>query len=181
MKRRRIGMLLAAAMTGCAIHPPAAPPAMAPNFAPFVSRTAHLRCSYPRSWHPIPDAAILCLVPAGQTARDGQRLVIDTPNLPPHIPFLIPLNLVADGFVDDIKKRYKIVSVSPLLDRPLGGLAGREVNATARDDDVVVVLRALLCVNGDRVFVIDTKTELAGAAAAARIFDAVVDSLQWTH
>jgi hypothetical protein len=100
------------------------------------------------------------------------------PDLPFHIPGLIPLSAVEQGFVADVKRRYNHAIVDPPADRLIDGQTARLIRA--RQDGVPgAVVLALLCVHGDRVYVIDAETDIAGASAAQAAFDTVVDSWQW--
>ena len=135
------GRILAvvAALAGCnhsaaPVQPltPAAAPvtravATAPATAPvaetveFRSRERKLCFRYPAAWRPAKDDTILTLVPAGETTIGTHVLVVDDEDLPPHIPGLIPMPLVAKGFVDDLRQRYKGLSVDGSWDRTLVG------------------------------------------------------------
>ena len=140
-----------------------------------------MRFSYPKTWHPVKDDTILSLVPARENSLQDNHLVIDNPDLPLHIPFIIPMGPVVSGFEDDVKKRYKDVAESPVVDRIVGGVAGKEVNARARSDKGDVVVKAVLLVKGDHVYVIDAETLAANATDAAAAFETVVESLQWIN
>jgi len=179
MKRRGPAILLAVAIAGCAAQP--APHALTQDSSTvqFASRENHVRFSYPKTWHPVTDDTILSLVPTGETSLGDHRLVIDIPDLPFHIPGLIPMGLVVRGFEDDLKKRYKDVTLAPVADRQVGGVAGQELNAHARGDHGDVVVRAVLFVEGDRVYFIDAESDTTGAAAASKAFETVADSFQW--
>jgi hypothetical protein len=147
----------------------------------FASQSENIRFVYPPNWHPVKDDTILTLVPAGQNTIGRRHLVVDTPDLPLHIPGLIPLGLVVGGFEDDLKKRYKDVAIDPVTDTQVGGQAARQVTARGRDEIGDVVVVALLCVKGDRVYLVDAETALADADDAARAFATVVKSIQWMN
>ncbi len=168
-------------LTGCAATPNRPIATTDPSLVLFESREMGMRFSYPKAWHPVKDDTILSLVPAGEDTLRVNHLVIDNPDVPFHIPFVIPMGPVVSGFEDDVKKRYKEVTEEPVRDRIVAGVAGKEVNARARSDSGEVVVRAVLLVRGDHVFVIDVESEAAKAADAMAAFETVVESLQWIN
>jgi hypothetical protein len=178
MTWRSISLALAVAAAGCTAHRSA--PSLPADGVAFSSATGHVSFAYPKSWHPAADDSLLTLIPASEKSLGRNHLAIDMPNLPPHIPFLIPLGSVESGFVDDLKKRYKDVKVDPSRDRSLDGAAGREVTARGSDETGPVAVKAVVCVKGDHVYLIVAETDASGAAAALRAFNMVADSLHWT-
>jgi hypothetical protein len=144
------------------------------------SQKGSFRFAYPASWHPVMDDTVVTLVPAGESAIGQHTLAVDVPDLPWHIPGLIPLVLVEGGFVDDLRKRYKQVVVTVSTSRTVDGEEkGREVHATGLRDGGEVDIFALLVVHGDQVYVVDAETDAPGAAAALKAFDTVVGSIKW--
>jgi hypothetical protein len=181
---RRLGVpafMMLVQFAGCAPVARQSAPTTDPSLVYFASPNDGLSFCYPKTWHPVKDDTILTLAPIGQETLNGNHLVIDTPDLPFHIPGLIPMGPVVGGFEDDLKKRYKDVQESPWLDCMVGGVAGREVSAHATGDKGEVVVKAVLFVRGDHVYLIDAETDAAGAVSAAAAYKTVVDTLQWTN
>ncbi len=168
-------------LAGCAATPDRTIPGTNPSLISFGSAAAGMRFSYPKNWHPAKDDTVLSLVPIAETTMAKNHVVIDMPDLPFHIPFVIPMDPVVSGFEDDLKKRYKDVTESPVVDLVVGGVPGKEVNARARSESGEVVVKAVLLVRGDHVFVIDAETEASKATDAAAAFNTVVESLQWIN
>jgi hypothetical protein len=172
-------LILAGSIAGCARH---ALPDMRPltGVVRFQSRQAPIRFVYPANWHPVPDDTILTLLPDAESSIGLHTLAIDQPDLPPHIPGLIPLVFVVHGFVNDLKSRYKEVVVQSVVDRTADGANGSVVHATAQRPAGQVVVTAFLCVHGNSVYVVDAETDPQGVAQATAAFNTVVDSIQWT-
>lgn len=179
MKRRSILGLLLVLAIGCAAQKP--PPAIVidPANPTFQSQPHHVRFSYPPSWHPVADDTVLTLIPAGETSIGKHVLVVQQPALPFHIPGWIPLPSVESGFVDDLKKRYKQLTVAESTDHPLAGYDGRQVVAKGLRDGQPVVVMALLCVHGDAVYLVVATTDSDGEKSAREAFDRVVSSFRW--
>jgi hypothetical protein len=173
-----LGLLLALAM-GCAVQKPPAAIVFDPANPSFQSQPHHVRFSYPSTWHPVHDDTVLTLVPSAESSIGQHVLVVEQPDLPFHIPGLIPLPSVESGFVDDQKKRYKQVAVAQSTDHPLAGSNGREVVARGLRDGKPVVVMALLCVHGDAVYLVVATTDSAGEKSARDAFDEIVKSFQW--
>jgi hypothetical protein len=155
-----------------------------PVSVPFVDAKHGLRFDYPATWHPVKDDTILTLVPVNETSIGHRVLVIDAPDLPLHLPGLIPLGAVESGFVDDVKSRgtdVNIVAADPLVTWP--GTKARWLHGTAKrkDDGRAVVIQTVVIVRGDTVIVIDAESDPDYAAATAAGFQAIVRSLQWTN
>jgi hypothetical protein len=164
---------------GCAVQSPHPAAATRPGVVWVTNQSGGLRFAYPNSWHPIADDTVLTLVPVDESKIGLHTLVVEVPDLPPHIPFFIPLPLVVSGFVADLKKRYKEVTLLDSADLAVAGSPGHWIRASGRRSAGDVIVLALLCVHGDRVYVIDAESDPAGADAAKAAFDRVVNSIQW--
>ena len=145
----------------------------------FESDRGHVRFEYPASWHPVQDDTLLTLVPVGETAIGTHTLAVDMPDLPLRIPGLIPLGLVENGFVADVKNRYKEVVVDESAARIVDGLTGRQVFLHGMGKDGPRVVKAFLCVRGDHVYVIDAETDAALESQAQEAYLKVVGTIQW--
>jgi len=168
--------LLALLLIGCAGQSSVAPPA-GPAVAEFQSVPGGVRLSFPASWEPVSDDTLLTLTPSDD-ASGGNRLKIEKPNLPPHIPGLIPLGAVAAGFVADLRQRYNDVEMADPTDVNLAGSAGKRITAVCQGNELTTVT-AILCVHGDAVYIIEAETDAAHTAAANEALDVIVRSWNW--
>src|SRR5688572_17346357 len=97
----------------------------------FASREHGIRLSYPADWEAVQYSDpeyILVLVPsASEAERNNPVVSLDVPKLPPHIPGLIPLGMVVNGYADDLKKQYPGVKVNPPVSTKVAGANARRV------------------------------------------------------
>jgi len=180
-----LALLLAAPLDGCAsgkIDPATTQAVVGKSgLVNVVSKSAGVEFEYPATWHPAKDDTVLTLLPEGESTIDRHVLVVDMPDLPPHIPGLIPMGLVEIGFVNDLKNRYQKVQVDQSIDRTVPGSAARQVCASGQNGGHDVKVVALLVVHGDRVFVIDSVSDSQNAVAARAAYETVVGSWKWTN
>src|SRR5688500_10322690 len=102
-------LFMLALTTGCQPRPSAAPASTRPLAMSTEFNGPGIRLSYPSGWSPVPSAELVLLLapsPASKTV-----VSLDVPKLPPHIPGLIPLGAVVNGYVDDLKKQDPHVNV----------------------------------------------------------------------
>jgi len=145
----------------------------------FKNTTARIQLAYPATWHPMKDDTVITLVPAAESSIGQRTLVVDKPDLPFHIPGLIPLNLVESGFVDDLKKRYKQVDSVTSAAVTIDGANGRELHATGMRASGPAVIDAAICVKGDAVYIIDGECDAAYKSELDAAFEMVIGSIQW--
>lgn len=161
-------------------------PSTAPSLASFTSPQADFALSYPATWHREhnpprsgQEPPVLDLVP--DASHGSCELAVDIPSLPFHIPGFLPIGLVGQGFVDDLKTRYKDVQVER-IDGPasLGAQAATTVRGTVRDDSVPMAVLATLFVRNDHVYVIDAEYDLADGPQAKQAWETIVSNFRWT-
>lgn len=179
-------ILTIAASYGC--RPRAAAPARdgttittAPATIEFAG--AGVRFDYPAAWSPVPsDSFVLRLVPAGAIdppAASAPSVSLDVPKLPPHIPGFIPIGLVVNGYVDDLKKQYPGVTVSQPVTTRVARANARRVRSTWDADGTSHAEDALLTVRGDRVYIFRASADAAAIEPARAALDAILASVQW--
>ena len=108
-------------------------------------------------------------------------LTLDVPPLPPHIPGLIPVGMVASGYVDDEKKRIPdvtgpapvTVTVPDARARRVA-LAGHDAAGAVTTDEAVVIVHA------DRIYILSVDAGPGGQPAARAALDAALASIAWT-
>jgi hypothetical protein len=152
-----------------------------PGFESFTSSPHHVAFSYPSAWHPVAGDKVLTLVPKDESSIGQNTILVEQPDLPPHIPGFIPLGSVENGFVDDLKKRYNSLQVDQSISQPLAGADGRLVLAHGLrgPNGAKVVVDGELCVRGDAVYLVVATTDDAHAASARDAFNRIVQSFRW--
>jgi hypothetical protein len=119
----------------------------------------------------------LLLVPDGK-GPEGAELSLDVPDLPAHVPGMIPIGMVKNGYVDDLKKSHGQVQIqeeSPKIE----GAKARKVHATWKKDGKEYQETALLLVHGDRVYILRSDSTVDDEAAIKGAYDELVKSIKW--
>jgi len=154
-------------------------PTTSPALTIFDDTKDGVRLQYTTDWLPKPDPDyVLQLVPADGST--GRRIVFDIPDLPFHIPGMIPLGLVENGYLNDLKEKHTDVQVESSADHAIGrGAKARLVIASWTQDGGPHLNVSLLMVRNDHVYILACGCDPAHLAATRTDFDKVVDSLQW--
>ncbi len=146
----------------------------------FDSTTAGIRFAYPADWTTRPATGSTVFKAASPPAAGGSAvLTLDVPTLPAHIPGFLPIGLIVNGYIDDVKKRLPDASGTP-RDVTIPDATARRVTLTGHDaagrastDD------ALLVVHADRVYILSADADPAGRPAATAALDAAIGSIRW--
>ena len=188
MSIRLLLTILAAASTlpwgGCSKHrtvrsEPVA--ATAPAAANVARAELGVELSQPAGWFAQPSSEyVLLLRPAGMTGDALPALSLDVPELPFHIPGLIPIGAVRSGYLDDLRKQVGPLAVEDLPPPDIGGATARLVRSTWQPAPGRVVREtALLLVHDDRVYILRGRSDAAHEGQTRAAFDAIVRSWRW--
>jgi len=135
--------------------------------------------AYPRSWQQRPGDCMLTLAPS-QSPGIEDHLIVDVPPLPWHLPGMITLDRVADGYIADMKKRMQEMTIQSSGDQMLDGAKARRIHATAKQGGKPKVIDAVLAVRNDTVYVLSAVMDAAKENEAHAAMDQVVSSWKWT-
>jgi hypothetical protein len=177
---RGIGLtwtLLAA--LGCAVTPN---PRTAPTSQTSTDAATHafqdsgglIRLEYPAQFTAKHDPAYVLSATA-----DGQTFTLDIPDLPPHIPDMIPLGLVVNGYKNDLKKSHLGVKINEEPPPVVAQARGRELRSTWEQDHAPTTELALLLVHGDHVFILRIVTPSGQLSAGQATFDGIVATIRF--
>jgi hypothetical protein len=139
-----------------------------------------VRLDWPAGWVQRPsDDFVLFLARQG---GDGSSTVsLDVPDLPPHIPGMIPVGSVRGGYLDDLRKAAGTIKTSDLSPPTVPGASERFVRSTWTDAAGEWQETALLLVHADRVYILRARSKTSDEQATRAAFDEVLKSLQWTR
>jgi hypothetical protein len=144
-----------------------------------------VRLEWPAGWveRPSKDYVLLLAVAAGATGAGGEApsISLDVPDLPPHIPGMIPVGSVRGGYLDDLRKAEGPLKTTDLSPPPVLAAARRMVRSTWTDARGHAWQEtALLMVHGDRVYILRARSATTDEPPVRAAFDEVVRSLKWT-
>jgi hypothetical protein len=176
---RRLTLTLIILAAGCRPRDPAPPAPTQPVAAATTEFASHgVRFSYPADWSPVPDVDYVLRVAPRENA-DAMSIALDVPRLPPHIPGFIPLGMVVNGYVDDLRKQQAAVEIDPPVDMKLGGANARRVRSRRTMNGKTLVEDAVLAVHGDRVYILRANSEAGTGPAARDALNAILASVAW--
>jgi hypothetical protein len=161
-------------------NPAESPAGAAPTTRPFDGPGIQL--AYGGGWKTASDPNyVLVLVPDGTTSNASDVSVsVEVPKLPPHIPGLIPLGSVVNGYVDDMKKQHVDVQVEPPVATKVAGANARRVASTWKTTDGKSLSEdAVLTVKGDRVFIFRANADESNRERASTALDGLIESVRW--
>jgi len=157
--------------------PSTSPPAAVKILA-FDDKKGGSRLEFPDDWKPTPDPDdALQLTPSrGGTAT----ITYSVPNLPPHLPWMIKLDKIESGYVDDLKKSHADLKIEQAVDHPIPGGKGRIVQIGWKQAGHRHTNLALLMVHGNGVYILSADADAADWAGTQRAFKLIMRSIQWT-
>jgi hypothetical protein len=129
-------------------------------------------------WKPVNRGGdfLLALAADGWGNSPLPAITIEVPKLPLHIPGLLPMNLVASGYVEDVKRRHPNYVLYAEERPPLDGEHSRQFQF-GYDGQVEAVA---LTVHGDHVFVVVATCDQADWSRTKLNYQHVLASLRWT-
>ncbi|HEX2971914.1 MAG TPA: DcrB-related protein, partial [Tepidisphaeraceae bacterium] len=109
----------------------------------------------------------------------GQSISLDVPDLPVHLPGMIPIGLVKNGYLDDLRKRVGSLTVVEDAPRQFPDANAHLVHTTWSNGGQEFVEVTQLFVHNDRVYIIRSDSTADAYEATRAAFDAVVQSIRW--
>jgi hypothetical protein len=126
------------------------------------------------------DFVLLVTPPAAAGDPSAPSISLDVPDLPPHIPGLIPIGSVRNGYLDDLRKSVGQIKTEDFRPPPVPSAAARLVRSAWTDAQGRPTQEtALLLVHADRVYILRARSTLSDEQPTRQAFDHAVASLQW--
>jgi hypothetical protein len=150
----------------------------APSAQPFSGPGVQL--SYGGDWHATDHAEYaLVIVPEGAGKSSDVSVTVEVPDLPPHIPGMIPLGRVVKGSIDDIKKEHADAHVEAPTTTKVAGTNARRVVTTWSADGKELAEDAVLTVHGDHVYIFRANADQPNRDRASHELDQLLESVRW--
>ncbi len=181
-------LLLPLMMSSACASGKAAPASKAGVGAPgtFESREHGIRFRYPADWKPRPSKDYVLLAEPGSGVErssgevdGGPRLTLDVPDLPPHLPFMLTLKAVRNGYVDDLRKRLKEMRVEDEREWQAPGAKATRLLVCGRGAKGERSVAALLMIHDDGVYIVSAESAKVLFPRVREAFDTVAGSLEW--
>jgi hypothetical protein len=153
--------------------------------APFSCTKFGFSVQPPPDWSPAkcgsPD--VLSLVPPADSSVKDTSVVpclrITVPDLPFHIPGMIPCGSVASGYISDMTKQYPDWHVDERVVAQVPNASARRIVSTFHQNGVLWRDVLLCIVHKDRIFLLAADCPADDYAATRAAFDAMAGSLKW--
>ncbi len=172
-------LLAVLCLIGCATvdgsaKAPTTAPASAPTTQSFQDAGGLVRVQYPADWKVQHDPDYVLELTSG-----SETLTLDIPDLPPHIPGMIPLGLVVNGYIDDLKKSHPGIKTDEETSPAIPKARARRLHSIWTEKNTADAEVATLIVHGDHVFILRVVSPAGQLSGARSVYDGVVESLRW--
>jgi hypothetical protein len=126
----------------------------------------------------VEDTTVLTLLPAG--AKDDVRTIgVDLPELPPHIPGLIPLGLVTNGYISDERKQHPELKVEESAAATVPDARAHRVRMAWKEKGRGYFDMAVLIVHKDQILIFSADGDADGYEDIRKVFDSIIASIKW--
>lgn len=135
-----------------------------------------VRVSWPGWWERMESKDYVLLLRSAW----GAGISLDVPELPAHVPGLIPLGMVVNGYLDDLKKqvggKVDVRDEAP----PAGALGGKvrmvrsEWGRSGGQQETAVIV-----VHGDQVYILRGRSDVGHERETREAMEEIVGSWRW--
>ncbi|MCY2951786.1 MAG: hypothetical protein NTU53_07380 [Planctomycetota bacterium] len=146
----------------------------------FSSKRLGVELTIPAGWisQPSVDHVLMLIYPPANEPSDCS-ISLDVPDLPVHFPGLIPIGMVKNGYIDDLRKKFPQVQIEQDPTAEIPQAQARLVRSTWQDNGRRRHETALLMVQGDHVYILRAKADAARYGGTIAVFDAIAKSIRW--
>jgi hypothetical protein len=144
----------------------------------YASPDGAFKTGYPVSWKTKKGDATLNLLPVNDSSGGKRLVTLDVPDIPFHLPGMVTMERVENGYQSDLKKKYPGLNITSDADETFPDAKGKRIKATAQDGTVI---ETLLAVRHDHVYIIASQTDPAGAHDGQAAVNMIEKSWQWTE
>jgi hypothetical protein len=134
----------------------------------------------PAGWSPKSSKDyVLVLSPGASSATDpaAPTLSLDVPDLPPHIPGMIPISPVVKGYLDDLRQQEGSIETHDEAAPKMPGAQARLVRSTW--DKGTMQETALLLVHRDHVYIVRGTSRVSDETSTRDALNTIIDSIRW--
>jgi hypothetical protein len=147
----------------------------------FVSTAKGVHLEYPPGWKPVASADyLLLLLPIDGSSSGARSISLDVPDLPLHVPGMIPIGSVENGYLDDLRKQHAGLRVEESTPFAMPSTKCRRVQSTWTANGRTFVEHAQIMVHGDRVYILRANDDAATFTDTLHACHQIADSLRWT-
>jgi hypothetical protein len=148
----------------------------------FKSKPSAIQFDYPGDWVADKAATACFAVHCPNSPKAGHAtLCLDIPKLPWHMAGLLSVNMVASGYISDLKKhQIQDAVVKEQCPITAGGCTGQRITCCGHTNGNPSMDIAVILIHADQVFILSADSDDAGFETASKTLDAAVASLKWT-
>lgn len=146
----------------------------------YLNTQHGIQLGYPARWtaHPSDDYVLL-LMPPGVDQPQACSLSLDIPDLPPHLPGMIRMGMIKNGYLEDLRKNAPDLKIVEDQSHPIAAAVGRLVRTTWTANGQSFGESALLLIHKGDVFIIRSTSDADHLSTARPAFEQVVGSIRW--
>jgi hypothetical protein len=150
-----------------------------PSVRTFKSTPPVIQFDYPADW--IPDKAeTACFAVTAPVTGVYSSLSLDIPKLPWHLPGMITVNMVAGGYLQDLKKnQIHDAVVKENCEVKVPGAQARRLVSVGTEHGKPSIDVAVVMVHADQVYILSADSDQNGCDLARKALDDAVASLKW--
>lgn len=133
-----------------------------------------VRMGWPAGWERVGSEDYVLVL----KGNGGAEISLDVPKLPAHVPGLIPLGLVVNGYQDDLKKQVGVLDKRELP--PPGGVLGEKAKMVRSAwDGGAMQETAVIVVHDDHVYILRGRSDAEHERATRETMGQMVGSWRW--
>ena len=148
----------------------------------YENHDAGVHLEFPSSWQTHRSADYVWAISPVSTGEAGApEISLDVPSVPPHLPGMITLSAVKRGYLDDLRKQMKDLTVFADTDYTLPQSKARWVEASGHDAGRARKVGALLFIHAERVYILRADSSSDQYDKTKAVLDQIIASLRWIN
>jgi hypothetical protein len=118
--------------------------------------------------------------------KDSAQVTVDVPHIPPHLPGMMTMRLVVNGYLDDLKNRLTGFSVVERCDDALAAAKAQRLVMTGREragdrQGQERKLAALIAIRNEQVYILQADAPPESYDAAHQAVVKMAETWRWTR